>query len=178
MKKNNSVFYDLILRYAILLILGITGLSLFYFILSPLTISFVYFILDIFFNVSLSGNVLIFSGQLPVAIIGACVAGSAYYLLTILNLSTPNIKIKTRLVALAFSFVIFLIINSLRIVILSVLHILNSSFFDIIHLVFWYFFSVVFVVGIWFFEVKIFKIKNTPLYSDLKFLYKTSFRKN
>ena len=54
---------------------------------------------------------------------------------------------------------------------------LGFSFFDITHKVFWYFISTIFVVGIWFIEIKIFKIKEIPFYSDLNLLYKNIFNK-
>ena len=37
--------------------------------------------------------------------------------------------------------------------------------------VLWYLGSTLFVIGIWFIEVKLFKIKEIPIYSDIKFLY-------
>ena len=53
----------------------------------------------------------------------------------------------------------------------------GSSLFDITHKLFWYFGSIIFVVGIWFIEVKYFKLKEIPFYSDIKLLYENSFLK-
>ena len=78
---------------------------------------------------------------------------------------------------IALSFILFLIINILRIFFLSLLFISGSSWFDFTHELFWYLVSIVFVVGIWFTEVKLFKIKEIPFYSDLKLLYKKSLLK-
>ncbi len=75
---------------------------------------------------------------------------------------------------LAFAFSAFLLVNLLRIFILSLMFINGSSFFDITHRLFWYFLSTVFVIVIWFTEVKLFKIKEIPFYTDLKYLYKKS----
>lgn len=54
----------------------------------------------------------------------------------------------------------------------------GSTFFDFTHKIFWFLGSTLFVVIIWFLEVKIFKIKDIPIYTDLKFLYKDSLLKN
>jgi len=70
------------------------------------------------------------------------------------------------------SFISLLVINILRILLLIIIYIEGYSFFDITHKLFWYLMSIVFVIGIWFTEVKLFKIKEIPFYSDMKFLYK------
>ncbi|MDP3758201.1 MAG: pacearchaeosortase, partial [Candidatus Daviesbacteria bacterium] len=73
---------------------------------------------------------------------------------------------------LLFSFVFLLILNLLRIVILSLIFVYSSeNFFDIAHKLFWYLGTTIFVVLIWFIEARTFKIKETPIYSDIKFLY-------
>ncbi len=72
------------------------------------------------------------------------------------------------------AFASLLILNILRIFFLSLMVINDSVWFWITHMFFWYVLSTVFVLGIWFLEVKLFKIKQTPFYSDLKFVYKNS----
>jgi exosortase/archaeosortase family protein len=173
MKKVSRQFLDIVTRYFILIFLALPGFAIFYFVFAPLTIYPTYFLLSLFFDVSLMGNI-IFINKIPIELIGACIAGSAYYLLSILNLSTPKIKLQKRVKMIFLSFGIFLIINILRIFLMSVLFMSGSSFFDITHRLFWYIGSIVFVVGIWFSEVKLFKIKEIPFYSDIKFLYKQS----
>lgn len=166
MKRNFNYIYSLLGRYLILILVGIIGVGIFYIIFTPLTIYPVYFLLNSFFDVTLSSNILLING-LPIEIIGPCIAGSAYYLLLILNLSTPKIKSSKRIFSLLFSFGLLLLINVLRIFFLSILWISGSSFFDITHRLFWIFGSVVFVVGIWFLTVVTFKIKEVPFYSDI-----------
>src|SRR3989344_7597476 len=84
---------ELILRYIILLGLSFPGLILFYKIFTPLTVYPVYFILSLFYDaVLLTKTTILIEGLVPIEIIGACIAGSAYSLLLILNLSTPNIN--------------------------------------------------------------------------------------
>ena len=166
-KKSNFLVY-LFLRYLILLVFGVF-LSLFYAILFPLTILPVYFLLSILYPVSIIGNV-IYIYAIKIELINACIAGSAYYLLLILNLTT-DMKAKQRVYSIAFSIVSLLILNILRIFFLSILYVESFSFFDITHKIFWYALSVILVVGVWFLAVKLFKIKNTPVYSDIRKLY-------
>ncbi|MBW6442447.1 pacearchaeosortase [Patescibacteria group bacterium] len=174
--------FDLMSRYLILVLAGTPGLFIFYFIFTPLTVYPVYLILKLFFDVILFSETILILGHIfPIELIPACIAGSAYYLLLVLNLSTPGLKFKKRLSAIFFSFGIFLVINILRIVLLSFLAYTESAFFDVTHQFLWYAVSTLFVVGIWFVEVKIFKITEIPFYSDLKKLFslsKTKKKKN
>jgi len=173
MEKISKQFIDLLIRYAILIIVAIPNFWLFYLLFTPLTVYSVYFLLNLFFDSSLMKNIILI-GEFPIELIPACIAGSAYYLLLILNLSTPKIKIQKRAKMILFSFTFLLILNILRIFLLSLVFISGNSLFDITHKLFWYLGSTVFVVGIWFVEVKLFKIKEIPFYSDIKFLYKKS----
>jgi exosortase/archaeosortase family protein len=171
--KPKNYLLNIFLRYTILVIFAIVSVKVFYLIFTPLTIYPVYFTLKQFFNVYLMGN-FIFVDGFPIEIIGPCVAGSAYLLLLMLNLSTPNIKPSKRGGMFIFSFALLLLINIIRIVTLSFLFVSGNSFFNMAHLLFWYVGSVIFVVGIWFLSVKIFKVKEVPFYSDMKFLFQGS----
>jgi len=163
---------ELVLRYIILILVALPNLYLFYKIFTPLTIYPLYFFFQFFFQTSLSGTTLLVN-NLPIEIIKACVAGSAYYLLFVLNLAIPKIKLKNRIKMIAFAFITFLIVNLIRIIVLSFMALSDSTFFAITHQLSWYLLSIVIVVGIWFAEVKIFKIKHLPFYSDMRFLYKS-----
>jgi len=160
------------LRYIILVAVAFPSLWIFYFIFTPLTIYPVYFIFNLFLEVSLLGNILLIENNLPIEFIRACIAGSAYYLLLILNLATPGIDLKKRIKMIFFSFAALLFVNLFRIILLIFIFFSGFSFFELTHEVFWYSMSVIFVIIIWFAEIKIFKIKKIPFYSDLKFLYK------
>ena len=163
---------DMLIRYALILLVAIPNLWIFYLIFTPLTIYVSYFLLDIFFNTTITGTTILINNCAPIEFINACTAGSAYYLLFLLNLATP--KLKSRLTALAFSLSAFFLLNIARIFILSILFINNSQIFDAAHKFSWYTLSIIFVVGIWFLTVKLFSIKDIPFYTDLKFLYKKS----
>lgn len=174
MKKVSKQFLDILIRYAILVLVAIPNLWLFYFIFTPLTVYPVYFLLNLFFVASLSGNVINIINIISIEMIPACIAGSAYYLLLILNLSIQKLNLKKRLNLILFTFLFFLIINILRVFLLSLLAISGSPLFDITHKIFWYVGSIIFVIGIWFVGVKLFKIREIPFYSDIRFLYKKS----
>jgi exosortase/archaeosortase family protein len=171
--KTQKEVVSLIIRYSLLVIFAFPSFWLFYLIFTPLTVYPVFLVLSLFFHPALQGNTIIISCT-PIEIIGACVAGSAYYFLAILNLSIPSIKLKKRLKMILFSFSILLFLNVLRIVSLSLIYLRGSSWFDFAHKAFWYTGSVAFVVLIWFAEVRLFKIKQIPIYSDLKSLFKSS----
>lgn len=173
MKKPTGSISGIVLRYLILILVAIPNLWIFYTIFTPLTAYPVYWLLGLFYDVSLLNKAIILINQnISIELIEACIAGSAYYLLLILNLSTPGIKVSKRIKIAALSFLVFLVINILRIFTLSLVAVSGSSFFDITHRIFWYALSTIFVVGIWFAEVKAFNIKAIPFYSDIKFLYK------
>jgi len=169
-KEEKKKIYYPVLRYLILVSSALGNLWLFYFIFTPLTIYPVFFLLKLFFSASLSGTIISFN-NVSINLVKACIAGSAYYLLLILNLTTP-ISIKKRIYALIFSFISFLIINIIRIFLFSLLLENSFSLFNLTHLFVWYGLSSFIVLAIWIFTIKIFDIKEIPVYSDLKFLYK------
>ncbi len=178
MKKITKQFLDIFIRYGILILIAIPNLWIFYKVFAPFTIYPVYFLLNLFFDVSLSGNLINILGTVTsIEIIDACIAGSAYYLLLILTLSLQKVKVSKRLKMILIAFVTFLIVNILRVFFLSSVYILDYSWFDFAHKLFWYIGSVFLVILIWFAEVKYFKIKEVPFYLDLKFLYKKAIKK-
>lgn len=176
LKKGNNVkaeLKDIFLRYLILVIVALPGLALFYTIFRPLTVYPVYWILNLFYEADLiSSTIIILEGFLPIELVPACIAGAAYYLLLILNLTTPGINANKRIRMIVIAFLAFLTVNILRIFVLSIMALNGSSFFDITHEIFWYSVSTIFVVAIWFVQVSLFKIKEIPLYLDIKFLFR------
>jgi exosortase/archaeosortase family protein len=126
--------------------------------------------LGLFFETALDGTRIIFSG-FAIELIPACIAGSAYYLLFVLNMIIPNINIKKRISMIAFAFASLFVLNVLRIFILSIMASYNLLFFSIAHKFFWYFLNIVMVVLIWFAEVFFFKLKGIPFYTDVYTIY-------
>ena len=174
--KSKRGFLDFFVRYFILIIVGFPNLWLFYLIFAPLTIYPVYFLLNIFFDVSIYRNFISIGQTSIIEIVRACIIGSAYYLLLILNLSTPNIKLKKRISMIFLSFAALLVINIFRIFFLSILFDSKFLYFNLIHEILWYLGSIIFVAAIWFIEVKTFEVKEIPVYSDIKYILK-SFKK-
>lgn len=174
--SNDKKILLIPLRYIILLGL-VLSLPLIYKILTPLTIYPVSLILKMFFSdVVTVSNFLIINLKVTIELIDACVAGSAYLLLLILNLSL-EMPLKKRIYSIIFSLMLLYIINIIRIVIFSILFYNSFEYFDFTHKLFWYFISTIFIVGIWFLTIKIFKIKEIPVYSDVMVLLKEIKRK-
>lgn len=169
MHKDTKRIAGIFARYLALILLAMGNLWIFYKIFTPLTIYPVYFLLNLLYHASLSGT-SIFSSQFSIQLVNACIAGSAYYLLLILNLAV-SMPLKKRIPALIFSFLAFLIINILRIFLFTLLLVKSPALFNFSHLAFWYILSAVIVFLVWLLEIKLFKIKAIPFYDDLKFLY-------
>ena len=165
-EKNR--LWSIVIRYLILVVIAIPGFNIFYYLFSPGTVLPVYWIINLFYSPLLLDTSILVNGMY-IDIIGACVAGAAYYLLIILNLSVPSIGLHKRIKMLIFAFASFLVINILRISILGIMFVEGSVFFDFTHKLFWYIGTTIFVIVIWFAEVKIFKIKGIPFYTDLKY---------
>ena len=169
MRKINKI-YLITIRYLILL--GFMfSIGLIYLIFTKLTINSVAFLLRMFFEeVVIKGNIIVIGFDV-IQIVPACVAGSAYLLLLILNLTVP-MKLKKRIKFILLSFAILFVLNVLRIVFLASLYVNGSVYFDFSHKLFWYGLSTVFVVGIWFGMVRVFKIKKIPVYTDVLYFLK------
>lgn len=169
--------YEIFARYGILLLVAFPNLFLLYFIFTPLTIFPSYAIINFVIPSSLEGNRIITQAGI-IELIEACIAGSAYYLLLILNLTTPNIHLKKRIFAILFSFIAFLAVNIFRIFLFSMLFFSGFRYFDTTHLLTWYTASTLLVIGIWIAEINFFKIKEIPLYSDVRDIIKEIHRKH
>lgn len=168
MKDGKKIAF-IFARYIIVLLVAFPNLFLFYLVFSPLTIYPSSSILSLFYETSVHGNTILVN-SVPVELVNACIAGSAFYLLFLLNLSVP-LNFKKRIFSLVFSFFLFLVINILRISIFSSLYINNFKYFSITHLAFWYVLSGIFVFLVWLITIRTFKIKAIPFYSDIKFIH-------
>jgi exosortase/archaeosortase family protein len=165
MKTKEGI--NLLIRYALLILIPLNSLYIIYLILTPLTVYPVFFLLKQTYGAQLLiGNQIFSSGQY-IELVGACIAGSAYYLLLILNLSTP-MAIKKRIKTLLFSLLFFLILNIIRIFVFSIILIKGYSYFDLAHIWAWYLGGTILVVLVWFLTSYIFKIKDIPVYTDIK----------
>ncbi len=163
MEKRNALY--LFSRYAILFLLGINDLFLFYFIFTPLTFYTSLFFLNMFFGaVFYAPNVIFLKGYFA-NIVPACVAGAAYYFLLILNLTTP-MPPKKRFVSMMFTISLFFILNVTRIVVFGALLYKGYEYFDLTHKLTWYIGSTAMVVAIWFLNIALFRIRTIPILTD------------
>ena len=146
--------YLIFIRYIILLGL-VFSLPLIYKLFTPLTAYSVRGLLGLIYaQVNLSNNFIIIGFDTVIELIPACIAGSAYLLLLILNFSVPMVC-KKRIYSILLSFIILLSLNVTRIFVLSILYQNGSPLFDLTHKLFWYGLSTLFVIGIWFLMVKL-----------------------
>jgi len=170
MKKGEVL--SLLIRYGLLVVLAGGDLWVFYKVFTPLTIYPVTFILDKLYGAYLiEGTVKIVFQGIVIEIVRACVAGSAYYLLLMLNLTTPMKKI-VHLKSILFLFSAFFIANIVRIVIFAILFSNGYGYFDLAHRFTWYVLSTLLVIGVWFASVLIFRIEDVPGYSDMRKIIK------
>lgn len=165
MKKGSIL--EICIRYSVLLLISIVGLNAIYAVFTPLTVYSSYSIMSIIDPSSslISSNVIYFNGDYA-ELIPACIAGSAYLLLLILNLSTP-MSYSKRMYSLIFSLASFFIFNVLRIALFAYLYTEGYRYFNFTHLLTWYFGSTLLIVIVWFSSVHLFKISSTPVYSDI-----------
>lgn len=155
-------------RLLLAILLAVNSLAIFYFVFTPLTVFPSFWLIKLFYPITIDGRMFFYSNFI-IEIVNACVAGSAYYLFVLMNLTTKGIDIKTRIKAFVFGALSLLTLNVLRIVILVlILFGIGSHAFNQIHLSFWVVGSTIFVFGIWILTIKIFKIKEIPIYSDFK----------
>lgn len=163
--------FFLLIRYIFLVAVSFPDLRLIYAIFTPITIYPLFWIIKMLDPVSslLNNNLLLFKGNF-IEIIPACIAGAAYFLLLILNLSTPMHPIK-RAKSLIFLCLSFLVLNIIRIVIFSLLFIEGYKYFDITHQLVWHFGSTIMIVLLWFANVWLFDIRAIPIYTDIKHIF-------
>jgi len=161
--------YELLSRYLTIILASLGNLWIFYFIFAPLTFYPLAFLLGFFYDLSTAGYYITIKGVM-FDIARACVAGSAYYLLFMLNLMTRDIRIKKRIIMFLFSSLLFLLLNIARVIILVFVRVNNLWFFEQLHMFFWYFVSTAYVFAVWIIMIKIFRIEAIPFYSDLVYL--------
>ncbi len=170
--KARNYLIDFGARLAILLLFSVNSLALFYAVFTPLTVLLSSFLISLFYPMLVEGNVFYINSYV-IELINACIAGSAYYLLLILNLLTKGISISDRIKIFLFTSLAFLLVNVLRIMILIVILVqYGLDLFNKVHITFWILGSTIIVVGIWILTVKIFRVKGVPIYSDLKEVFR------
>ncbi|MBI2670490.1 pacearchaeosortase [Candidatus Woesearchaeota archaeon] len=147
--------------------------DIFYFGLVFLTM-FIPFIVLIILNYDVrflyESKTLLVNG-IDLEFVRACIATSAYYLLALLILTTKGIGIKNSVKMFLIGSLLIFVMNVLRVTLLILVVInLGLDWFNLIHMTFWYILSSVYVFLVWLFLIKLYKIKNIPIYSDAKYL--------
>lgn len=174
---RNKYLLGMLSRYLIILLLALGNLYLFYAIFTPLTVYPSYIIIKLISqSAQLINPTTIKVLNYEILFIPACIAGSAYFLLFLLNLTAP-MPVKVRVKSLAFLVCSFLILNIFRITLFTILFVSEFAYFGIFHLAFWYAGSTIFVAVLWFVNVKIFKIKSIPGFTDINNLLKEARRR-
>src|SRR3989338_3173367 len=174
---NKKIVLELSARYLVLILLGLFNLYLFYKVFTPLTVYTVFLILKVLFGAELIASTKISSLGITISLVEACIAGAAYYFLTILNFTT-HMSIKKRIKGLTFLYSSFLILNIIRIVVFTYLYSIGFTYTDPLHNGVWYFGSTFLLVLVWFVNIRIFHIKSIPIYTDLRNLIQDIKRKN
>ncbi len=171
MKKKESEkkqILDILTRYALVILLSLNSLYVFYFVFKPLTFFPSALILSLIYSAEIIGLEKIIIGNHEIAFVNACVAGSAYYLLALLNLSSSGISWINRFKIFFINSVFLLSVNIIRIIILAVFLVNSSYLFSTLHYLFWHFVSIALVAGMWIYTLKFYKIKSIPIFTDMQ----------
>jgi len=156
-------------RYLLAVLLSLSNLYLFYLIFTPLTVFPSYFLLKLIYPAVLAGNVILIN-DFVILLNGACIAGSAYLLLALLNLTTPGLKALKRLGIFFLGAAALLLFNIVRIFVFTILFVNGVAFYDLMHTLVWYVLSVLVVVMIWLYTIRKFRIVGIPIFSDIMYL--------
>jgi len=169
-QRERKRISGVVVRYSVLILIGLLAFSLFYTIFAPLTISPAFALFRKFFKEAILSGSSIFFDSITLNIADSCVSGAAYYLLTIFNLTTPMPFVK-RITSLLFSYALFLALNILRIFFFALFFVSSFNIYSLAHFISWYFLSTLIVFAVWLTTIKLFKITDIPVYTDFKFLY-------
>lgn len=173
--KKMREIKDLSIRIITAILLLTFPINIFYVLFSKITLfSSLPFLYLLGYSFNVKGYVLFLEGQ-SLEFVSACVATSAYYLLTLLVLLTKDVKFKDRVSMMLSGYFLILLMNVIRIdVLLYFLVELGENWFESFHIIFWHFVSSIYVAAVWVFLTYKFKIKSVPVYSDFKFLLSKS----
>lgn len=166
--------YSLIIR--VLIAILVTALyEFFYIIFNPATIYSSWFLLKLLgYDADVSGINMTINGA-KFIFIEACIALAAYYLLFLLVIFTKGLGFRKSVKLFLLGSLLILAMNIIRIDLLIVLFLeAGKKWFGAVHMIFWKFIAGIYVALVWIFLVRKFKIKEIPIYSDLKTLYDKS----
>lgn len=143
----------------------------------PITYEFVKSFTSSVYGVSTEGYLMMVEGQF-LNFVPACAAIAAFYLLTILIITTKDLDFGLSVKLFAIGGLFIFIANLARIEFLIYLLVeFGKDYFEAVHLTIWRIISSIYVAAIWIFLVGFYKIKNIPIYSDIMYLLKKAKRK-
>ena len=159
--------------FALLAALAYEG---FYSVIAPVTLHISYGLLKLFTHASILGN-HVYVGTYTLEFVPACAAVAAYVLLAILILFTRGISFQRGMIMFFYGSALILLANILRIeLLIYVLLNFGKNYFDTLHFTLWHVVSSAYVAGVWIFLVWRFKLKEIPVYSDMKYVWNTHKR--
>jgi len=164
---------NLLTRMSIAIAIMIIPFNIFEFLFSDITLYLSYnFLKTLGYNVHLAGDLLKINNY-ALKFIPACVATSAYYLLTLLILLTRNISLRKAITLFTLGSALILIANVVRVDILIIV-LINYGYyaFESLHLLIWKIISSIYVALIWIILTYLTNTKEIPIWSDLKHLIK------
>ena len=167
-EKDSRDILDLIVRYGLIILLGLGNLYIFYEVFRPLTVGAVSFIVGLFVPVVMSAPDTLFINGIYFHFVHACIGGSAYYLLFILCMSCRGITMQKRVQAIIMSFTLLFVFNIFRVILMIVSA--HEVYFTVLHWAFWYFLATAFVFIDWVIVSRRLKIETIPVYSDMVYL--------
>ncbi|HLC31634.1 MAG TPA: pacearchaeosortase [Candidatus Nanoarchaeia archaeon] len=171
---NRSILF-IFCRYLFLILIALPHLELMYVLATPPTLLTVKLLLSLFYGATAAGTQFNLNGTI-IEMVPACIAGAAYYLLLVLNLSIP-LQTPQRAKLLIYTMGGFFLFNIARIVLFAGLLTSYFTLFDLAHKLVWYGGSTLFVILLWFFSLKKLHIKEIPFYTDIKTIRK-AIKKN
>lgn len=169
-ERKHERTLDIVLRYSLGILLSLKSLYIFYFVFRPLTFYPASFLLSALYPVQTVGMEKIIIGINEIDFVNACIAGSAFYLLALLNLTTSGISWARRIRIFFVGSVFLLVFNIFRIVLLAAMLVNSYYLFDAAHFIFWYALSIAFVAAIWIFSARFYRIKSIPLWTDINYM--------
>lgn len=172
--------YRVTIRLILALFFVILGLKLVDLVISPITFYLSYLSLFYLSPVLMDSTSFVIQ-DVTLRFISACTAGPAYLLLLLLVLFV-DLKWKKIIKVFLIGVLLILVANLIRIDILIISLIkYDSTLFNTLHLFFWKVLSTVYVFLLWILLTWWFKIKEIPIYSDIKrfhWHHKESWRKH
>ena len=147
-------------------------------IFMPITYQFVKEITSFFYNISTEGYSMTVEGT-TLNFVPACAAIAAFYLLFLLITTTKDLNFKISVKLFLIGGLLIFIANLIRIEFLTYLLVeYGKNYFEMVHIIIWSAISSIYIAVTWIFLVNYYRIKNIPVYSDIKYLLKKIKRRN